>query len=122
MLLTTCKSCALWLLNAFLIATSHANPTQGAIPTEIAEAPSSQLSQEHADEHVVAIRRYVPAVPQKKRNPRYPVGASRQGKEGWVVLNYMVYPEGNTYEIEATAYASDRSFVDAAKRAARRYR
>ena len=70
MLLTTCKSCALWLLNAFLIATSHANPTQGAIPTEIAEAPSSQLSQEHADEHVVAIRRYVPAVPQKKRNPK----------------------------------------------------
>ena len=125
MLLTTCKSCAPWLLSTFLIATSHANPAQGAIPAEIAETPSSQpsqLSQEHADEPVVAIRRYLPAVPQKKRNPRYPVSASRQGKEGWVVLNYMVDPEGNTYEIEATAYAGDRSFVNAAKRAARRYR
>ena len=38
------------------------------------------------------------------------------------MLNYMVDPEGNTYEIEATAYAGDRSFVNAAKRAARRYR
>jgi len=125
MLLTTCKSCAPWLLSTFLIATSHANPAQGAIPAEIAETPSSQpsqLSQEHADEPVVAIRRYVPAVPQKKRNPRYPLSASRQGKEGWVVLNYMVDPEGNTYEIEATAYAGDRSFVNAAKRAARRYK
>ena len=124
MLLTTCKSCAPWLLSTFLIATSHANPAQGAIPAEIAEAPSSQpsqLSQKHADEPVVAIRRYLPAVPQKKRNPRYPVSASRQGKEGWVVLNYMVDPEGNTYEIEATAYAGDRSFVNAAKRAAERY-
>ena len=37
------------------------------------------------------------------------------------MLNYMVDPEGNTYEIEATTYAGDRSFVDAAKTAARRY-
>ena len=100
MLLTTCKSCAPWLLSAFLIATSHANPPQGAIPAEIAEALSSQLSQQHADEHVVAIRRYVPAVPQKKWNPRYAVSASRQGKEGWVVLNYMVDPEGNTFKFD----------------------
>ena len=57
----------------------------------------------------------------KKRNPRYPVSASRQGKEGWVVLNYMVNLEGSTYEIEATAYAGDRSFFGAAKRAAERY-
>jgi len=34
----------------------------------------------------------------------------------------MVDPEGNTYEIEATTYAGDRSFVDAAKTAARRYK
>ena len=33
------------------------------------------------------------------------------------MLNYMVDPEGNTYEIEATTYAGDRSFVDAAKTA-----
>ena len=33
----------------------------------------------------------------------------------------MVDPEGNTYEIEATAYAGDRSFFGAAKRAAERY-
>ena len=127
MLLTTCKSCALRLLSTFLLAASHANPAQGASPAEIEEAPSSkpsqpsQLSQEHADEHVVAIRRYVPAVPQKKRNPRYPINSLQQGKEGWVVLNYMVDPEGNTYEIEATAYAGDPSFVKAAKRAAKRY-
>ncbi len=57
----------------------------------------------------------------KKRNPRYPVSASRRGKEGWVVLNYMVNLEGSTYEIEATAYAGDRSFFGAAKRAAERY-
>ena len=38
------------------------------------------------------------------------------------MLNYVVDPEGNTYEIEATTYAGDRSFVDAAKTAARRYR
>ena len=69
MLLTKCKSCAPWLLSAFLIATSYANPAQGASPAEIAETPSSQLSQpaqlsqEYADEHVVAIRRYLPAVP-----------------------------------------------------------
>ena len=127
MLLTKSKSCALWLLSTFLLAASHANPAQGASPAEIEEAPSSQpsqpsqLSQEHADEHVVAIRRYVPAVPQKKRNPRYPINSLQQGKEGWVVLNYMVDPEGNTYEIEATAYAGDPSFVKAAKRAAKRY-
>ena len=38
------------------------------------------------------------------------------------MLNYVVDPEGNTYEIEATTYAGDRSFVDAAKTAARRYK
>ena len=127
MLLTICKSCGPWLLSTFLTATSYANPTQGASAAGIAKAPSSQppqptqISQEHADERVVAIRRYLPAVPQKKRNPRYPVSASRRGKEDWVVLNYMVDLEGSTYEIEATAYAGDRLFVSAAKRAAERY-
>lgn len=38
------------------------------------------------------------------------------------MLNYMVGPEGNTYEIEATDFAGDRSFVDAAKRAARQHK
>ena len=33
----------------------------------------------------------------------------------------MVDPEGSACEIEATAYAGDRSFVSAAKRAAERY-
>ena len=127
MLLTTGKSCGACLLSTFLTATSYANPTQGASPAGIAEAPSSQpsqsaqLSQEHANEHVVAIRRYLPAVPQKKRNPRYPVSASRRGEEGWVALNYMVDPEGSACEIEATAYAGDRLFVSATKRAAERY-
>ena len=32
------------------------------------------------------------------------------------MLNYMVDPEGNTYEIEATAYAGDPSFVKACKK------
>ena len=52
---------------------------------EIAEAPSSQLSQpsyKHADANGIAIGRYLPAVPQIKGNPRYLVSASRQGKEG----------------------------------------
>ena len=38
------------------------------------------------------------------------------------MLNYMVDPEGNTHEIEATTYAGDLSFVDAAKTAARQYK
>ena len=127
MLLTTGKSCGASLLSTFQTATSYANPTQGASPAGIVEAPSSQpsqsaqLSQEHANEHVVAIRRYLPAVPQKKRNPRYLVSASRRGEEAWVVSNYMIDLEGSTYEIEATSCAGDRSFVSAAKVAAERY-
>ena len=72
MLLTICKSCGPWQLSTFLTATSYANPTQGASAARIAKAPSSQppqptkISQEHTDERVVAIRRYLPAVPQKR--------------------------------------------------------
>lgn len=50
--------------------------------------------------------------------PRYPAAAARDGKEGWVELNFMVSPEGKAYEIQVLDRVGDEAFVRAAEQAA----
>lgn len=69
----------------------------------------------------VPVRAYVPPYPISLKKPRYPRNAREQSIEGWVVVNFMVDPEGNTYEVEATGFGGHRSFVKSAIRAAKQY-
>ena len=85
-------------------------------------ALSNGVIAEPVQAEIVEIETFTPAKPMKKKNPRYPITAQRKRAEGWVVLNYMVDPNGVPYEIEATAHAGHPSFVDAAKKAAMGYR
>ena len=71
---------------------------------------------------IVPVHAYEPPKAIKLREPRYPQSALNQGIEGWAVINFMVDPEGNTYEIEATGFGGHKSFIKAAVRAAQRHR
>jgi|GEM_PF-1199226 TonB family protein len=69
----------------------------------------------------VPVRTYVPPHPINLTKPRYPRNAWEQSIEGWALTNFMVDPQGNTYEIEVTGFGGDKSFVKAAIRAAEQY-
>ena len=64
-------------------------------------------------ERVPAVRRAV--------NPSYPGEALRDGREGSVVVEFIVDPEGNVREAHAVS-SSDRVFEEAAVRAVSRWR
>ncbi|HUF73782.1 MAG TPA: energy transducer TonB [Gammaproteobacteria bacterium] len=65
-----------------------------------------------------AVESYQMARPAEHATPVYPAAAARDGKEGWVQLNFMISPEGEAYEFQVLDRAGDEAFVRAAQRAA----
>ena len=65
-----------------------------------------------------AIDSYQMPRPAEVALPRYPAAAARDGKEGWVELNFMVSPDGEAYEFQVLDRAGDEAFVRAAQQAA----
>ena len=47
-------------------------------------------------------------------SPIYPRRERRQGKEGWVQVNFMISPEGKPYEVAVTHSSGSESFERAA--------
>ena len=62
------------------------------------------------------------ATPLKQAQPRYPVEAARAGKEGWVVLSYVVEPDGSVSNALVEDSSGQRSFERAAMSAVKKWR
>ena len=54
--------------------------------------------------------------PKERPSPTYPRREQREGKEGWVQVNFMISPEGKTYEVAVTHSSGSESFERAAVR------
>lgn len=73
------------------------------------------------EEAILSANAYVPPVLITPKTPRFPHAPRRLGKEGWVVLDFMVDPKGKPYEIEATRLGGHKSFVEEAVRAVEQF-
>ncbi|MBB6093859.1 TonB family protein [Povalibacter uvarum] len=51
--------------------------------------------------------------------PAYPLGERKQGRDGWVNLNFMIDPQGKPYEIMVTDSTGNKALEQAAVEAAR---
>ena len=62
------------------------------------------------------------AEPILKENPRYPREKLKTLEIGWTIVNYMVDPSGNTYDVTVRSSSGERSLDRAAIKAAEKYK
>jgi len=91
---------------AFLLLAipSTGNANENIQPDDEAEAPQTQLDV------------FTGPKPMDLKPPTYPRKERRQGKEGWVQLNFMVSAEGKPYEVVVTDSTGIEAFETAALR------
>ena len=84
--------------------------------------PILSLEATEEETNIVNIEGFERAEPILKENPRYPGGKLKKGEIGWTIVNYMVDPSGNTYDITVRSSSGDKSFDKAAVKSAEKYK
>ena len=84
--------------------------------------PILSLEATEEETNIVNIEGFERAEPLLKENPRYPRKKQIMREVGWTTVNYMVDPEGNTYDITIRSSSGDSLFDKAAIKAAEKYR
>tara|TARA_B100001057_G_scaffold270696_1_gene270842 strand:- start:790 stop:1830 length:1041 start_codon:yes stop_codon:yes gene_type:complete len=84
--------------------------------------PIFSLQAAEEETNIVNIEGFEHAKPIVKENPSYPRKKQIMGEVGWTIVNYMVDPAGNTYDITVRSSSGDSSFDKAAIKAAEKYR
>ena len=83
--------------------------------------PFFSLQATEEETNIVDIEGFERAEPILKENPRCPREKQITGEIGWTIVNYMVDPSGNTYDITVRSSSGERSFDRAAIKAAEKY-
>lgn len=65
---------------------------------------------------------YIAAVAKKRKNPKYPIEAARNGQEGWVLLNYAVNQQGKVEEVVVVDSSGNQYFEKNARKAVKKWR
>ena len=84
--------------------------------------PIFSLQAAEEETNIVNIEGFEHAEPILKENPKYPREKQLKGEIGWTIVNYMVDPSGNTYDITVRSSSGERSFDRAAIKAAEKYK
>ena len=84
--------------------------------------PTFSLQAAEEKNNIVNIDGFEHAKPIVTENPSYPRKKQKMGEVGWTIVNYMVDPAGNTYDITVRSSSGDKSFDRAAIKAAEKYR
>jgi TonB family protein len=82
-------------------------PEQSLLPCDEAE---QEALEQATDDQIKRINAYTPAEPLERKNPRYPVNAARDGKEGWVMMSYVVDAEGKVQDPVIEDFEGDKAF------------
>ena len=84
--------------------------------------PILSLEANEEETNIVNIEGFEHAEPILVENPRYPGGKLKKGEIGWTIVNYMVDPSGNTYDVTVRSSSGDKSFDRASIKAAEKYK
>jgi TonB family protein len=84
--------------------------------------PIFSLQAAEEETNIVNIEGFEHAEPILKENPRYPGGKLKKGEIGWTIVNYMVDPSGNTYDVTVKSSSGDKSFDKVSIKAAEKYK
>ena len=84
--------------------------------------PTFSLQAAEEETNIVNIEGFEHAEPILKKNPKYPREKQLKREIGWTIVNYMVDPSGNTYDITVRSSSGERSFDRAAIKAAEKYK
>ena len=72
-------------------------------------------------ELVTKLSTIIDAKPIKRLPPKYPVNEARSGRDGWVVMSYIVEPNGSTSNILIEDSSGSRGFEKEARRALKKW-
>lgn len=102
------------LYRAFLclLATSSFHAYSQTPPEPQSEAPPQSID----------IPTYDAQTPVLRVDPKYPVSAAREGREGWVELSFIVNPDGDVEDILVLESNGRRDFEAEAKRAIKKWK
>ncbi len=67
------------------------------------------------------LRTIIDAKPLKRVPPKFPINEARSGRDGWVVLSYVVEPDGSTSNIIIEDSSGSRGFEKEAKKAMKKW-
>ena len=84
--------------------------------------PFFSLQAAEEETNIVNIEGFERAEPILKENPRYPRDKQITREIGWTIVNYMVDPSGNTYDVTVRSSSGERSLDRAAIKAAEKYK
>jgi len=62
------------------------------------------------------------ATPIKRFPPKYPINEARAGRDGWVVVSYIVEPDGSTSNMLIESSSGSKGFEKEARRAIKRWK
>ncbi|WP_019029782.1 energy transducer TonB [Colwellia piezophila] len=60
--------------------------------------------------------------PIKRVNPKYPLSAARNGREGWAILSFVINEEGRVEDIIVKDSSGSQDFIKESKKAAKKWR
>ena len=84
--------------------------------------PILSLEATEEETNIVDIEGFERAEPILKENPRYPRDKQITSEIGWTIVNYMVDPSGNIYDVTVKSSSGDKSFDKVSIKAAEKYK
>jgi TonB family protein len=93
-------------------------PEENLLPCDELE---QKVIEQASPEEVARITAYQPAEPLRRVDPRYPKSAARDGKEGWVLMSFVIDEEGLVQDPVIEDFAGDRTFRRSALNAIRNW-
>lgn len=86
------------------------------------QASGEEINPTVLDDELIKLESSVRAKPIKRVPPKYPKGAARRGKEGWVVLSLGITEEGEVENVEVIDRSGDFEFTRSARRAVKQWK
>lgn len=97
------------------------NSAYACIKDKAAQEKLAQL-QKAPDELSQLLATRIAPEPIKRVEPKYPISAARQGREGWAVVSFVIDEEGEVNDIIVKDTSGSKDFAKAAKKAVKRWK
>jgi len=97
------------------------NPSYACIKDKAAQEKLAQLKKTPDELSQLLATRIAPE-PIERIEPKYPINAARQGREGWAIVSFVIDEAGEVNDIIVKDTSGSKDFAKAAKKAVKRWK
>lgn len=80
------------------------------------------ISANDTNELATKLTTIIDAIPLKRLPPKYPINEARSGRDGWVVVSYVVEPDGSTSNMLIESSSGSKGFEKEARKAIKKWK